>query len=415
MLRKSLMFVAILSLLVFGAVVTGAADQVEITFWHAMSSGHQSTLQALADEFMQAHPDIKVTLVYQGHYGDLSQKLLSAVAAGTPPVMAQMYEDWTMKFIEADALVPLGPSVPQDVIDDIPQSFIDSNTYVVNGEKVLMTLPFNKSAMVLFYNTDLVKNPPKTWDELLQTAKDLTVDSDGDGTPDQYGFGIRPYTEFFINFFHQAGGKILNDDMTKCLINSPEGIQAMEYLLNLKQYSLYQTSYLSGPFGNGKVAMYIGSSAGTPYVAKASEGKHGWMTAVLPVGPKNGDGIIQGTNIGVFQLGTTQAQRDAAIEFAKFLISKEATLQWAEETGYLPIRKSAVASDEWKEFITQHPEAEASGQMALAGFVYPHHPNMYNIRQSIATAFEQVMLGKATPKEALDAAAQEIDTEYLGD
>ena len=91
MLRKSLMFVAILSLLVFGAVVTGAADQVEITFWHAMSSGHQPTLQALADEFMQAHPDIKVTLVYQGHYGDLSQKLLSAVAAGTPPVMAQMY------------------------------------------------------------------------------------------------------------------------------------------------------------------------------------------------------------------------------------------------------------------------------------------------------------------------------------
>ena len=410
-LRKSLVFLIALTLL----TVAGFAAQVEVTFWHAMSSGHQPTLQALADEFMQTHPNIKITLVYQGRYGDLSQKLLSAVAAGTPPVMAQMYEDWTMKFIEADALLPLGPEIPQDVINDIPQAFLDSNTYVVNGQKVLMTLPFNKSAMILFYNTDLVPTPPKTWDELLQMAKDLTVDKDGDGTPDQYGFGIRPYTEFFINFFHQAGGRILNDDMTKCLINSPAGIQAMEYLLKLKQYSLYQTSYLSGPFGDGKVAMYIGSSAGTPYVAKASKGKHGWMTAPLPVGPKNGDGIIQGTNVGVFQLGTTQAQREAAVEFAKFLISKEATLQWAEETGYLPVRKSAVASDEWKSFIAKHPEAEASGKMALIGFVYPHHPNMYNIRQSIATALEQVMLGKATPKEALDAAAQQIDTEYLGE
>lgn len=153
-LKKSLLVLVLaLGVLGFGIIVT-AADKVEVTFWHAMSSGHQPTLQALADEFMQAHPNIQITLVYQGHYGDLGQKLLSAVAAGTPPVMAQMYEDWTMKFLEADALLPLGPEIPQDVIDDIPQAFIDSNTYVVNGKDVLMTVPFNKSAMVLFYNTD---------------------------------------------------------------------------------------------------------------------------------------------------------------------------------------------------------------------------------------------------------------------
>lgn len=389
-------------------------DKVEVTFWHAMTGDHQKTLQALANQFMADHPDIQITLAYQGGYGDLSTKLLSAVAAKNPPVMAQMYEDWTMKFLEAGALISLGDYIPYNIIADLPQSLIESNTYIVDGRPVMLTVPFNKSAMVLFYNTDLVKKPPATWDELLGMAKDLTVDKNGDGTPDQYGFGIRPYTEFYIEFFHQNGGRIFNDDMTKCLINSDAGVAAMDYLLKLKQYSLYQTSYLSGPFGDGKVAMYIGSSAGIPFVASASKGKHGWMTADLSVGPVNGESIIQGTNIGVFSLGTTAEQRQAAIEFIKYLVSKEATIQWAEGTGYLPVLKSAAQSDEWQSYVKDHPERKATTDMMLKGFVYPHQANMYNIRSVIETAFEKVMLGKATSKDALDEAAQEIDSEYLG-
>ena len=407
MVKKSVALLIAVAVLGFGIfVVRAAQSQVNVTFWHAMSGHHQDTLKALVSEFEQANPNIKITLQYQGGYGSLSQKLLSAVMAGNPPVMAQMYEDDTVKYIQADALMPLGPVMPQAVIDDLPESMIADNTYTVNGKDVMVTVPFNKSAMILFYNTDLVKNPPKTWDELLSVAKSLTKGGN-------YGFGIRPYPEFYIEFFHQAGGKIFNADKTKCLINSPEGVKAMQYLLSLKLYSLYQTSYLSGPFGASKVAMYIGSSAGIPFVAKASEGHHGWMTAALPVGPANGESIIQGTNLGVFTVGTTQAQRDAAVKFIQFLLSKEAILQWAEETGYLPVGKSAINSDEWKAFVKDHPYAKAGEQMILKGFTTPHHQNWYNIRQEIGTAFEQVMLGKATPKAALDAAVKTIETKYL--
>ncbi|HDL86506.1 MAG TPA: ABC transporter substrate-binding protein [Candidatus Acetothermia bacterium] len=388
-----------------------ATKKVEVTFWHAMTRANLDTLTALANEFMADHPNIQINLAYQGGYGDLSTKLLAAIMAGNPPVMAQMYEDWTMKFLEADALMPLGDQLSPATIVDIPQSLIESNTYLVNGKKALMTVPFNKSAMVLFYNTDLMKQPPKTWDELLQVSKDLTVVK-GDTTV-QYGFGIRPYTEFFIQFFHQAGGKIFNEDMTKCLINSEAGIQAMNYLLQLKPYSLYQSAYLSDPFGAGKVAMYIGSSAGITFVASASKGKHGWMTADLPAGSINGESMIQGTNIGVFKIGTTQVQRAAAVEFVRFLLSQKATIEWAEGTGYLPVLKSAAASDAWQKYVATHPDRKATTNMILKGFVYPHQANMYNIRSEIETAFEQVMLGKATPKAALDAAAQKIDSEYL--
>ena len=258
-------------------------------------------------------------------------------------------------------------------------------------------------------------------------AKALTVDKDGDGKIDQYGFGIRPYPELFIEFFHQAGGVIFNEDMTKCLINSEAGITAMNFLLKLKKYSLYQSGYpfdswvpvyigpgyLSGPFGSGRIAMYIDLSAGIPFVASASAGHHGWNTAALSVGPANGDSMIQGTNIGVFSLGTTMEQQQAAIEFAKFLISPEATRYWAIKTGYLPVRISVLSSPEWEEYIAQHPERKATTEMLLKGFVYPHHANMYNIRQVIGTAFEEVMLGKKTPQQALDDAAKIIETKCL--
>ncbi len=412
MLKRILVLLLMLGLLGW-AVMVGAQDQVEVTFWHAMSKAHQATLQSLADQFMEQHPDIKITLVYQGHYGDLSQKLLAAVAAGNPPVMAQMYEDWTMKFLEAEALMPLEPYIPEEVVNDLPEALITTNTFIVDGQPVLLTVPFNKSAMVLFYNTDLIDKPPATWWELLQMSKELTVDKDGDGTIDQYGFGIRPYPEFFIEFFHQAGGRLFNEDKTKCLINELPGVLAMYYLAYIRDYSLYQTAYLSGPFGDGRVAMYIGSSAGIPFVASASEGKHGWMTADLPVGPVNGESMIQGTNLGVFTIGTTEEQRQAAVEFIKFLLTPEAQLEWAKGTGYLPVLKSLIESDEWKSYIEENPERKAPTDMLLKGFVYPHHPNMYNIRQVIGTAFEKVMLGQASPEEALNEAAAEIESEYL--
>ena len=75
--------------------------------------------------------------------------------------------------------------------------------------------------------------------------------------------------------------------------------------------------------------------------------------------------------------------------------------------------KSAAASDAWQKYVATHPDRKATTNMILKGFVYPHQANMYNIRSEIETAFEQVMLGKATPKAALDAAAQKIDSEYL--
>jgi|Deesub1362B_J571_1020462.scaffolds.fasta_scaffold08034_1 multiple sugar transport system substrate-binding protein len=400
---------AVVLAVVVGVGALGLA-QVEIEFWHAMRGGHLETLERITARFMEENPDITVTLVGKGGYGDLNTALIAAVAAGDPPTMAQFYEDWVAAAYK-DALMPLDGLIPEDVLADIPEALL--RTGIFDG--VLLTIPFNKSTLILFYNTDLVAEPPKTWEELLELARALTVDEDGDGTPDRFGFGLRPYAEMFTTFFWQAGGQFYNEDMTECTINSEAGLRALNFLLELKATSLYQSGYLSGPFGSGLVAMYIGSVAGIPYVARAAEtGGVSWNTAVLPKGPVNNDSVYMGTNVGVFALGSSEEERAAAVKYINFLLSPWAHLEWAKGTGYIPFRHSVITSPEWQAYMEEDPTRVAVTEQAFHGFGYPIHPESYSIRGVWGDMLEYVLLGEMTPEEALEWAVEVINTEYLG-
>ncbi|MFP4631057.1 MAG: ABC transporter substrate-binding protein [Candidatus Acetothermia bacterium] len=400
-------------LVVFGLLAglgVFALGQTEVTFWHSMHREHKEALEHITAQFEEANPEIDVKLVDQGGYGELSQKLTTSAAAGELPVSAQQYEDWTIQYVDADLMKGLEGELNEGLVDNLPEALVNSGTF--DGE--LYALPFNKSAMVLFYNTDLIDEPPSTWDELLEMAEELTADTDEDGEVDRYGFGLRPTPELFSLFFHQAGGAYFNEDKTEVLIDSEEGDRALSYLSDLREYSLYQTDYLSGPFGSGKVAMYIGSSAGAPYVASASEGNHGWSTAPLPYGPENRDSMIQGTNVGVFSFGNSDEQVEAGLEFIQFLIKDKWTIYWAKKTGYIPVTLSALDSEEWNSYLEENPTLEAPTQMMKEGFVYPHHMNFGEIRNEVETILEKTMMDKGEPEELLKEGAEELEEEHFG-
>jgi len=396
--------IGLIAVLVFGLFVV-ADEPVTITFWHAMSSRHQPNLQKLVDDFMAEYPNINVELVYQGRYGDLQQKINAAVAAGNPPTIAQMYENWVTPLVEI--LYPIGPTMTDEEKADIIDGLVPSNTY--NG--ILYTVPFNKSIMVLYYRKDLVPNPPTTWEEYLQMAQDLTVDKDGDGTIDQYGTGFRPAAnpEQFLNFLEEAGGSILNDDWTEVTINNEAGLTAMEFAASLAPYSLITSEYMSGPFEANQVCMFIDTSAGYYYNNKAAETAGFEMgVARVPMGPVNQKSMIQGTNLAVFDMNQTQEQKDAACLLARFLLRPENTVFWAEKGGYQPVTKSAYETEEWQNWVATHEYQQAMSAQMLDGFSQILHPNYGDMRAVIATTFEEVMMGEATPQEALDDAASQI-------
>ena len=109
------------------------------------------------------------------------------------------------------------------------------------------------------------------------------------------------------------------------------------------------------------------------------------------------------------------ARRNAAIDFLKWFTAPEQDIQWAIATGLLPIRQSESQLPEYQTFLDKNPGIEnwvANQANAIKNL--PQVSSFPKISEAVATAVSAALLGKMTPQEALDAAAQQVDAELAG-
>ncbi len=410
-LRKQPLRVALVGLLlVVGLVLPGsAAGPITVTFWHGMSGVLLAPLNELTRDFNALNPGITVNAQYQGTYTILNQKLIASVAAGNPPTITQAFSSWTDQLIRANAIVPIerfinGPDgLSADELNDIIPALRQANTF--NG--VMWTMPFNKSLFLLFYNVDLLKQNnlkvPQTWDDLLTVAKALTKEDGGRIT--RYGFVVRPEPDYFTTFMLTNGGQFLRGPK-EVAFNSPAGVEALQFLVDLVQkhkVAYILPDYADADFGAGKVAMYVATNPGLSFAKAAVGGKFQVGLTALPYKTTRAT-VISGTDVAISAKATPEEQA-AAWKYIKFITGTTGTTRWSLRTFYMPVRRSARESTLMQVYLRNNPEHRA-GLDSLA-FAQPE-PNMAEwneIRDIIRAAVETALLGKATPKQALDDAA----------
>ncbi|WBL15868.1 ABC transporter substrate-binding protein [Sutcliffiella sp. NC1] len=396
------------------------ASPIEIEFWHAMSGGHEEALTKITNDFNESNEkNITVKLVNQGSYSDLSTKNMAAARANNLPVLTQAYEDWITEYIQNDLIADLTPLInDQEVgmseaeLNDIVEVFREANVW--DGK--YYGLPFNKSTRIMFYNVDYLEEagiePPTTWGELRDASEKLTFDNEGRKV---IGLGLENSVSLEFNqWVHQAGGVYFDEATGEFKMNSPEGKEALEFVNNMILDGVARTAgedgYMSGPFTRGDVALYIGSSAGIPYVAApAEENGINWAATVLPSG-KEAATPFAGTNVSIFASASDE-EKKAAFEYMKFLINTENTTYWAMQSGYLPVRYSALESSEWKQYTDENPEYGVGEQQFDAGFFDPRIVGAYGLKNSVAKEIDRVFLGELTVEEGLEAAEKAADRE----
>src|SRR5699024_6703151 len=120
-------------------------------------------------------------------------------------------------------------------IEDFAPSLLDAFTY----EDKLYMLPTDWNSSIIHYNKEVFDDDgmdyPRedwTWEDFLEIAKQLTVDKDGDGKIDQYGFMVTDRLFNAAPWIYGAGGQFLNDDMTEPEINSPEVEEALQFYVD---------------------------------------------------------------------------------------------------------------------------------------------------------------------------------------
>ena len=177
----------------------------------------------------------------------------------------------------------------------------------------------------------------------------------------------------------------------------------------------WDQSYSSTPFVNENVYMTIGSTAGMDYNVPTN-GSIDIGCAPIPQKDADHKAVIQqGTNISIMSNSTSQQQL-AAWLLTKYLTSTAATIQWAEQTGYLPVRLSALDDAGYQTFLDTPTAAQKYVAMAEKAafeevdYMYydPAFVGSSNARDEMNLLVGNILFGGQTPADALSDALWDL-------
>ena len=386
-------------------------ETVEISFWHAMSGVNEEAIQKITDDFMKENPNIKVTLMNQGGYLDLFDKLMASAKADQLPNLAQIYSNRLSWYVDKGLALDLIPYINDEEIgltaedkEDFPAMFMDDCIWG-DGQ---YAMPFNKSQMVLYYNEGMFKDAgvevPTTWEEWAAAAEALTQDTDGDGEPDVYGvvFANNLSTDI-APWLKQAGGSTMNEETNELYFDTPETKEAIEFLNGMFQN---KTARFAGedknanvPVQQGRAAMCVASTSALPYIESDTQEGITINAAALP-GHKTDNQLYYGTNVTVYDVGT-DAEKEASWLYLKFLTSTENTAYFAAQTGYIPVRKSAQNDPVFAEVLKEKPIKQLCFDCMDRGFQGTRNIGGINALDALGDQLDLVFSGEKDIDTAL--------------
>jgi len=379
-------------------------QKTTVTFWHVMGGPIGKHLDEMITDFNKLHPEGEVKSVQMGSYDALAQKLMGAVASNSVPVIAQMYESWTDQFYKAGYLLPLGELIETDSqfhLSDLYPVFVEDNTF----DSVLVTLPFNKSLPVFYYNADILKTVgfdsfPENWTgyrDLCSKLKATNV------WPTSWPIDVW----YFSAMLYQEGGKLYDIQQKKPMFNSAEGVQVLEYLVGLVKDSLFYLNpgfQRQDEFLSGNVATIPASIVSWVFMKDRPAFRMG--VAPFPTG-RIKSVVIAGTNIGMFKKTSTE-QKKLAWEFIRWFLLPENQLRWTKSSYYLPVRKSTTQLPGFQEFLKENAGYhEIVAQLDFAQ-TEPRTREWFTGRIYLNEALEEALRLERTPEDALNNAAKRM-------
>lgn len=379
-------------------------QKTTVTFWHVMGGPLGRRLDEMIADFNKIHPEGVVTSVQMGSYDALAQKLMGAVASNSPPVIAQMYESWTDQFFKAGYLEPLQEFIMNDSQFNLPDFypvFIDDNTF----DSILVTLPFNKSLPVFYYNADIFKSLgvdsfSRNWlgfREVCEKIKQTKI------WPTSWPIDVW----YFSTMLYQEGGQLYNEREKKPLFNSTRGIKVLEYIVSLVKDSLFYLNpgfQRQDEFLSGNVAIIPASIVSWAFLKNRPSFRMG--VAPFPVG-KSKSVVIAGTNIGMFKK-ITLAQKKLAWEFIKWFLMPENQLRWTRASYYLPTRRSTTKLSGFQEFLSENPGYEVIVEQLEFARTEPKSKDWFTGRIYLNEALEEALRLERTPEAALNNASKRM-------
>ena len=387
-----------LVILALAPETASAKGQKELVLWHAYRAKERSALEVTITRWNEGgrgkNPRIRLLAVPFDAFAD---KITAAIPRGHGPDLFIFAHDRVGDWAESKVVEPIEFWMTEKHADRFLFKSIDALCY---GDS-LFGLPMAFKSTVLFYNKDLVPNPPKTTDELLAIGKKLTDRKQG-----RFGL-VYDNTKLYFHspWLFGFGGAIFDKDGKTLRINTPQAAAALRFaqLLGGKEGIVPPESSATltvSLFNNGKAAMAISG----PWMIGELSSK--LKVGVIPLPVVSSTKKRAGPFLGVegVMMSAKSKMKPAAFAAMKFLTNDKMALIRALSARQ-PVANVAV----WKKKRVRNDLTLAAFRKQfdwaapLAGI-----PRMRVVWSPYDMALQKVVGRNGDPKAALAEAAKEI-------
>ena len=339
--------------------------------------------------------------------GAYSENLFNACMGGGSPDVATWKLTSTPLFVNNDLLTDLTPYIDKwEDKDDIPENIYNIMKEAGGSEEEMYVMPWNVQVLYVYYRPSIFERAgvevPKTYDEFLEAIKKCTMDTDGDGETDVYGFGMRGAKggqEPWGSFIYGEGGDFEN-------LTSKESVKGMQDFIDLYENGYVPPTAVSdgfqetvANFQSGLTAMFIhhtGSSANMEEVL-------GDDVAAFPFPAGEGQWTSMGdTETVIFESCENKA---AAFEWVSYLATGEGQKMWCEGTGQVPVSQTVQQGEYFQN--NKFMKASIEG-MDYAGIIPIKDTTTEWISTVWPSTVGQALTGEISAKECMEILQEEL-------
>jgi sn-glycerol 3-phosphate transport system substrate-binding protein len=411
------------TLAVAGAAMAQQAP-TEIQMWMGLTGSSGELLSRFGDDFNKSQNEYRVVVSFKGQYPEQRAAAVAAFRAGNPPHIMQMFDAGSGDMVQArGAIIPVSEVFKRANIRFDPADFIaPARGYygLPNGD--LLSMPFNVSTAVLFYNKDAFRKaglnpdqPPRTWPELIDAAGKIRATN---AAP--CGFTTTWLAWIMLeqyNSRHNVQMGTLGNGRgglgASLTVSNPMNERMVQTLVDMQKDKRFdyggRSNDAAAKFISGECAMLTQSSGGLGAIARDAKFEFG--TAQLPYWPDVKGApyatTIGGASLWVFNApNRTDHEFRGVAKFLDFLRSDKVMTEWAKATGFLPATNSAFKAMKDEGFFEKNPGRDVPILSLIEG-AKGEHTNGYRfgrwteIRDVYHEEVERALQGRQSAKQAM--------------
>ncbi|RSL33903.1 sugar ABC transporter substrate-binding protein [Salibacterium salarium] len=373
---------------------TGDEDTV-LEFWiHQTGEDETNAYIERIDAFNEEHDNIHVEaeVIIDDGASAYSDSINAALVAGNLPDVMAIDGPYISSFADAGVIQPVDDYIDEETKDEYVNSIIEQGTY----QDELYSLGAMEASVMLFYNKDILEeegiepasslDEAWTWDELMENSKQLTTD-------DRYGLnlfmneGVGEWMTFMgAPLLWSNGGALIADDGSTSdgYLNSPESIEAFEYVESLFEEGVVSESPSQTQFEEEEAALALGG----PWIAISAE-EAGLNWGMMPY-PYVGEQVSPSGSMA-YAVTSNAENPEAAAELMTWMTNEESSTAVAEVTGMPPGNANAFES---MEKFDEEPWSIMKEQVLETAKARPTTPAYPVVTDAFAQTFHAAVLGE---------------------